>query len=341
MADNQETTKKARFINNLYALSEGEKVKSISFFSKYPCYEAYIDWNNKNLQYKDFEKVFEVASKSSNALKRMEKQNPILALKRHNCKIIDQNEQYIIAIPLDWECAIFFNSFACGGEGAKWCIGDKKNPNSWNRYRVDENVFFLVYFMNRHFRFGKKVLFQYDTNEYDCAIWHQDDRKSLKMEDWYFDIIYNIQKWNTGTDSLPKDFKLLTSLFRTIKEAALSIDIEEILFVKKPVQEPEEPEDTVISFFDEIETFKLHAMFGFFDEDEFDTIIEKVAKIYDMGNATDRKRIFYEIEILEIEKKIDVLRREASQNSEVGVLIQDGIEKCARMDAKDSVALAP
>jgi hypothetical protein len=52
-------TKKARLIKQLNSLSAAEKEKVIAFFTKYPRYENRIDWNNKSLQYHDFERVFQ------------------------------------------------------------------------------------------------------------------------------------------------------------------------------------------------------------------------------------------------------------------------------------------
>jgi hypothetical protein len=300
----EKTTKKSKFINRLTTLSREDKIRVINFFGKFPVYESLIDWNNKDLQYKDFEKIFEIASRSSNAIKRMEKENPILAFKRHNCKIITHNEQYIIAVPLDWECAVFFNSFSCGGEGARWCIGDKHTYHSWNHYLKDDNIFLLVYFMNKHPRFGKKIIFQYKTMSDFLAIWFQDDCDSMGMSGYFLDILCNVQIWNTGTNNLAKDFNLLTSLISIIYKVAFPIDIREIKFHEV---------DRIESLFGEIKTYQYRARTNAFDKNDFESIMDIRTLIYEAGNENERKRLFSEIEKLESDYKIGILHREADR----------------------------
>jgi hypothetical protein len=158
------STKKARFIDTLSTLSDAEKDEVKSFFSKHSVYENKIDWNNKNLCYTDFQQVFKLADSSSKNRKQEAKKNPIMLFTSRDCKIITQTKDFIIATPLTWECAVYFNSFKCGGEGAKWCIGDKKRSDHWNRYIEDGIVFFFVYFLNKDFIFGKKIIISYSTN---------------------------------------------------------------------------------------------------------------------------------------------------------------------------------
>jgi hypothetical protein len=160
------STRKARFIDALSTLSDAEKDGVKYFFSKHPVYESRIDWNAKNLCYADFQRVFKLAETSSKNKKKEAYKNPINLFTGHDCKIITQNSDFIIAVPLSWECAVYFNSFNCGGEGAKWCIGDKKRSNYWNRYVEDGVVFYFVYFINKDSVFGKKIMIWYST-DYD------------------------------------------------------------------------------------------------------------------------------------------------------------------------------
>jgi hypothetical protein len=170
-------TKKRRFIRKLDALSESEKKEAAGFFTKYQNYEKHIDWNNTALRYQDFQKVFSLAKNSSRSRKRKARTDPLLLFGNHNCEIISQTGDFLIVVPLDWECAVFFNSFACGGEGAKWCIGDKDNPKHWNRYAAAKNIFFLVFFVNRHPVFGKKILIRYHVENNTRSVWLQNDKE--------------------------------------------------------------------------------------------------------------------------------------------------------------------
>jgi len=81
-----------------------------------------------------------------------------------NCRIIAQTKDFIIVIPLDWHCAVFLNSFNCGGEGAKWCIGSKDSETNWDEYMAQGNIFYFIYFFKRHPIFGKKIIIEMSGN---------------------------------------------------------------------------------------------------------------------------------------------------------------------------------
>ena len=169
-------TKKARFIERASTLSDAEKEKAIAFFNKHPVYENQIDWNSKLLQYRDFEKVFLMADNSQKSVKQKVKNNPELLFKGYNCRIVHRNKAFMIVMPLDWECAVFFNSFKCGGEGAKWCIGDRKNCLNWNFHIEKGDLFYFIYFFEEHPVWGRKLYLQY-MSEYDClTLWNQEDK---------------------------------------------------------------------------------------------------------------------------------------------------------------------
>ena len=165
------TTKKARFIERLNSLSAAQKEKTIAFFTKFPVYENSIEWNNKSLQYHDFEKVFKMADASHQSIKRKAKTNPEILFKNYNCRIVNRTEDFLIVMPLDWECAVFFNSFDCGGTGAKWCIGDKNHFRHWNNYVSDKNIFYLIYFVKKHPVYERKILIQYDREAGEFTTW--------------------------------------------------------------------------------------------------------------------------------------------------------------------------
>ena len=170
-------TKKSRFLKKL-DLSQDEKDIIVKFFTKYPQYEKCIDWNQiSRLSFQDFKNVFEIAEKSKKNIKRKAKENPTLLLEKYRCKILCQTKYFLIAVPLDWECAVFLNSFECGGEGAKWCIGDRNNPKHWVAYSKDKNIFAFVLFTEKHPVFGKKILLQYNFEiDDDFVLWLQNDK---------------------------------------------------------------------------------------------------------------------------------------------------------------------
>jgi len=162
-------TKKSRFINNLTMLSASEKKRLIDFFSVNPVYESRIDWNNKNLKFEDFELVF-----SLSIMSKKNRKNTIEMFKNYNCKIIVHTKEFVIVVPLDWYCTQFFNSFDCGGEGAKWCIGNKHTNELWNDYTQKGKVFYLLYFFERHPIFGKKLILQVNKENRGCFYTQKD-----------------------------------------------------------------------------------------------------------------------------------------------------------------------
>jgi hypothetical protein len=80
--------------------------------------------------------------------------------KNQKCKIVKETKEFVILVPLDWNCAKFLNSLNCGGEGAKWCIGSTKTDKHWNKYINDGIIFYCMYFFERHPVFGKKLLIE-------------------------------------------------------------------------------------------------------------------------------------------------------------------------------------
>lgn len=168
-------TNKYRFIRNLIALSGEEKQNTTKFFSKHPNYENLIDWNNKNLTYKDFEDIFILTGKSNTIHDKLIKKDPVYLFADKNCKIIDQTDDYLIAVPLDWKGAVYFNSCLCGGEGAKWCISRKNDKKHWNWYFENGFTFYLIYFFKRHPSLGKKAIIEYNSEYNYFSLWLQDN----------------------------------------------------------------------------------------------------------------------------------------------------------------------
>ena len=152
-------TKKTRLINKINALSAKEKKEIIAFFTVNPVFENRIDWNKKNLTIKDFEAVFALSRMS-----RRNRKNSIKMFNNYNCKILAQTEEFVILVPLDYFCAQFLTSFDCGGEGAKWCIGNKRTSSHWAHYIKRESIFYFMYFFERHPLFGKKLMIEIDKN---------------------------------------------------------------------------------------------------------------------------------------------------------------------------------
>jgi hypothetical protein len=215
------TTNKARRIEKLDTLSREQKSKAIHFFSTHPNYEKYIDWNKKQIPYDNFEKIFFMADNSTKNIKRKSRDNPELLFKQYNCIIISQTKEFLIAVPLDWNCAVFFNSFNCGGEGAMWCIGDKKTAFLWEDYLSQKIIFFLLYFFRKHKSLGKKIMIEYTITDDYYILWSQ---KNKVLWDGYHVIdLVNISS-GLKTDNLFLT-KTVNQILKTAKDTVNINDI--------------------------------------------------------------------------------------------------------------------
>lgn len=124
---------KDRFINKLNITDE-EKQELKDFCDKYPQYASRIDWQRKDLTWEDIKPILELPSQSKSAKKRQAKNDPKLLFQRGSFIIYKETENWLYVLPQSWEDAKFMDSSACGGEGAKWCIGWKESPTHWNGY---------------------------------------------------------------------------------------------------------------------------------------------------------------------------------------------------------------
>ena len=154
-------TKKARFIEANPALFPKEKEQVLTFFTKHPNYESRIDWNSKAVSFCEFEKLFKLAKNSARNKKRKQRADPKAMLAEHNCPVIGEADNFLIAVPRDWQAAVFCNSFQCGGQGARWCIGDSRSPEHWESYSEKGRVFYFIYFKKEDTAFGKKIMLEH------------------------------------------------------------------------------------------------------------------------------------------------------------------------------------
>jgi hypothetical protein len=73
----------------------------------------------------------------------------------YNCNIISEKSDFLIIVPFDRRCTHFINSYNCGGEGARWCIGHKRELY-WENYMREGSIFYLIFFVKNDPFFGKK-----------------------------------------------------------------------------------------------------------------------------------------------------------------------------------------
>ena len=124
---------KDRFINKLN-ITDKEKQELKDFCDKYPQYASRINWQKRDLTWEDIKPILELPSQSKSAKKRQAKNDPKLLFQRGSFIIYKETENWLYVLPQSWEDAKFIDSSACGGEGAKWCIGWKDSPAYWKGY---------------------------------------------------------------------------------------------------------------------------------------------------------------------------------------------------------------
>ena len=170
---------KDRFINKLNITDE-EKQELKDFCDKYPQYASRIDWQRKDLTWDDIKPILELPSQSKSAKKRQAKNDPKLLFQRGNFIVYKETESWLYVLPQSWEDAQFMDSVACGGEGAKWCIGWKKSPTHWNGYTSGEEEWKTSSFV---LAFNKN----FDPHIYDDVPVETDENEDgdvIEVPDW-------------------------------------------------------------------------------------------------------------------------------------------------------------
>lgn len=90
------------------------------------------------------------------------------------------NEKFMFASPLTYEGAVWMDSFACGGQGAKWCIGYEQDPDYWNEHVKDYGELFILAIRKSELIEQKedqtlKYMIQISSNSNETQAWCQED----------------------------------------------------------------------------------------------------------------------------------------------------------------------
>lgn len=56
-----------------------------------------------------------------------------------------ENDKFIFVVPMNWQACKFIDSFECGGQGAKWCIGYENDDGYFNDYTKNGDLFICAY----------------------------------------------------------------------------------------------------------------------------------------------------------------------------------------------------
>lgn len=95
-----------------------------------------------------------------------------------------ETDKYIFLSVLSYDAAHFCDSFECGGEGAKWCIGYEKTDEYWNNYVDDDKYLFVLAFNKAEYanknRNKNKLKFMLALSPDDeSKAWVQSDEEEL------------------------------------------------------------------------------------------------------------------------------------------------------------------
>ena len=155
--------KKDHLIDKNDNLDPLEKQIVKDFFNKNPSYESKINWNkNKELTFQDFEEVMNSKETSKSQLKKQASEGNKGALfvgKEDDLEIIHKSGNNTYVFVKTYKGAVFADSFNCGGQGAKWCIGWEQSSDHWDRYTRGGSTFVLVMF-SEPVNDNKKVMLQ-------------------------------------------------------------------------------------------------------------------------------------------------------------------------------------
>lgn len=123
-------------------ISDDQKDHLIDFFNSHSNLESQINWNNKNLTYDDFQKVFDIASNSKGTIKK-EGLNAFIEGKDY----VDVTEYFfngdkgIALIPKNYNFERWFQSKNNLGPEGSWCIGYQKSDEYWREYASKGHIF--------------------------------------------------------------------------------------------------------------------------------------------------------------------------------------------------------
>lgn len=88
-----------------------------------------------------------------------------------------ENSQFLFVAPLTYEACIFMDSFRCGGQGARWCIGYEKDDSYWKEYLQEGDHFILAFNKNglKSNENDLKYMIQLKSDLDDSVAWKQSD----------------------------------------------------------------------------------------------------------------------------------------------------------------------
>lgn len=123
-------------------MTEEEKQKLIDFFASHTNLESKINWNRKDLTMKDFQDVFNIATKSRGFIKK----NGLTAF-TEGVDYVDVSDKFfaqgvgLALIPKTYEFEKWYQSENDLGPEGEWCIGSQRTNEHWLEYINSGHIF--------------------------------------------------------------------------------------------------------------------------------------------------------------------------------------------------------
>ena len=136
--------------------------------------------------------IYKKAGGSRNDKKQAAKKDPYEIFNNSGLKVVNvgedssnsdmvllkslENEKFIFVTPLTHQAAKWMDSFQCGGQGAKWCIGYEQSKEYWENYTGYGDLFILAFSKNPNPEDNElKYMIQIDHDVRETQAWKQDD----------------------------------------------------------------------------------------------------------------------------------------------------------------------
>ena len=175
---------KDHLIDKLYNLDKRQKEEIKAFFKKHPNYENKIDWNNRDLKYRDFRPVLDLANKSKSAAK---KTGLAGLVEGTDYKFFKSYDYYNVYQPLThWGSKVLAsNKVGVGNVTGQWCIS-MNTDRWWSQYIRQGRVFFFMIGTEEKLPDQyKKIAICYDTKGYNSPSCFDATDRKFSFYDFY------------------------------------------------------------------------------------------------------------------------------------------------------------
>ena len=192
-------------------LTDEQKAELKDFFRAHPNFENKIDWNNKSLQYKDFEDVLNLEGNTKSSQKKYGLSGKAQIedlVEGTDYDIVAEDDDFVLYYIKTFKGSEVLAKPTTPPEGVtgKWCIAGKNySPGTrdqhWKKYHEDKILFFF-YFLKKE---KKKYALAYHTTLSGVRRNHKVRRliKAFDENDYQVNLVW------MGSEDLPPELKTL------------------------------------------------------------------------------------------------------------------------------------